>query len=303
MALFDRKPYTFNATKQDSYVTGNGYQADDSYGTGYAPRQQGTLSLLGKAMTGIAAPFSGDYEWLQREEQQTLRQQQADQEFQALLMKNAMQKQAMKAKGTGLKSVYTTDADGKLKEVGQVPVGSQVIANPNAPTADMRNQQVTTGQAKVLWNEVKSQSEGLKGGYEGMFEMGKAALNRGKGKSGDYQLYTENLPSSAVGLYRALTGDTRLSDADAKARALPLLWEPSQDVSLRTKKNEFIDKMINSRERLLSSGKYKDGVIPLSDLQKTAKEEESGQIFNVGGKTYNIPANKVDAFKKAKGIK
>lgn len=303
MALFDRGPYTFNATKPGSFATGNGYQVDDSYATGYAPRQQGTLSLLGKALTGIAAPFAGDNQWLQRETEQQLKQQQADQEFQALLMRNAMQKQAMNAKGTGLKSVYTTDAEGKLKEVGQVPVGSQVIANPNAPTADMRNQAITTAQSKNLWEEVKSQSEQLKGGYEGMLEMGKAAINRGKGESGNYQLYTENLPSSAVALYRALTGDTRLSDADAKARALPLLWEPSQDVSLRTKKNEFIDKMILNREKMLAGGKYKDGVIPLEDLKQAAKSESSGQIFNIGGKTYNIPADKVDAFKKAKGIK
>lgn len=275
----------------------------DNEAVGYEPSRIGGLSALGRALSGIAAPFAGDYQYAERMNAQDLRSQQADQEFQALLMKNAMQKQAMNAKGNGLKSVYTTDANGKLKEVGQVPIGSQVISNPNAPTADMRNQQVTTGQVKELWNEVKSQSEGLKGGYEGMFEMGKAALNRGKGESGNYQLYTENLPSSAVGLYRALTGDTRLSDADAKARALPLLWEPSQDVSLRTKKNEFIDKMINTRERLLSSGKYQDGVIPLGDLKKSAKEEGSGQIFNVGGKSYNIPADKVEAFKKAKGIK
>lgn len=300
--LFDQSAATFYPAQRKSLLD-NSVTADTEATPGYSPRSDGYLSILGKTLQSISSSLQGDNNYNQRQAEVDIRQQQADQEFQALLMKNAMQKQAMNAKRTGLKSVYTTDADGKLKEVGQVPIGSQVIANPNAPTADMRNQAVTTEQAKNLWNEVKAQSEGLKGGYEGMFEMGKAALNRGKGESGNYQLYTENLPSSAVGLYRALTGDTRLSDADAKARALPLLWEPSQDVSLRTKKNEFIDKMINSRERLLSSGKYKDGVIPLSDLQKTAKEEESGQIFNVGGKTYNIPANKVDAFKKAKGIK
>ena len=305
---FDRQAMTFQATNPTNYVNSKaqltkGYAVDDSIASGYAPRQAGILSLLGKSLTGIAAPFVGDTQWLQNETAQQLRQQQADQEFQALLMKNAMEKQAMVSKGQAMKPVYTMGLDGKLIKVDDIEDNGQVVANPNAPTADMRNQQVTTGQAKELWNEVKSQSEGLKGGYAGMFEMGKAALNRGKGESGNYQLYTENLPSSAVGLYRALTGDTRLSDADAKARALPLLWEPSQDVSLRTKKNEFIDKMINSRERLLSSGKYKDGVIPLSDLQKATKEESSGQIFNVGGKSYNIPADKIEAFKKAKGIK
>ena len=239
---------------------------------GYQPSQEGALSILGRTLQGIAAPFAGDYHFNQRQAQQELMQQKADQEFQALLMKNAAAKQAEKS---NMKSVYTTGPDGGLVRVGEVPIGSQVISNPNTPTADMRNQLISAQQARTLWDEVKSQSEELKGGYEGMLEMGKAALNRGKGESGKYPLYTENLPSSAVALYRALTGDTRLSDSDAKARALPLLWEPSQDTSLRTKKNAFIDKMINAREELLSSGKYKDGVIPLSDLKKAASSSGS----------------------------
>lgn len=206
--------------------------------------------------------------------------------------------------------IIVMGADGQPKIVGEAPKGSFVRQSPEAllalaqaknemPTADMKNAAVTTRQARVLWDEVKAQSEGLKGGYAGMGEMGKAVMNRGKGKSGDYSLYLENLPSSAVSLYRALTGDTRLSDADAKARALPLLWNPSQDVSLRQRKNDFIDKMINSREQLLSSGKYQGGIVPLEDIKSYA---EGIKTFNVNGVSYNIPSDKVDAFKKAKGL-
>ena len=41
--------------------------------------------------------------------------------------------------------------------------------------------------------------------------------------SNDVQYYQSIAPGTAVGLYRALTGDTRLSDDDAKKRALPFL--------------------------------------------------------------------------------
>lgn len=244
---------------------------------GYQTARIGGLSALGRALSGIAAPFAGDFQYGQKQYEADLKQQQADMEFAALLEKNRMMNQAQ---SNAMKNVYTTDAGGNLVPVGVVPKGSQVISNPNAPTADMKNQAIGAQQARILWDELKSQSQGLKGGYEGMFEMGKAALNRGKGESGNYSLYTENLPSSAVSLYRALTGDTRLSDSDAKSRALPLLWQPSQDVSLRTKKNEFIDKMVMSREKLLLSGKYKDGVIPLVDLKKEASN--IGDTKNTG---------------------
>lgn len=96
---FDRQAMTFQATNPTNYVNSKaqltkGYAVDDSIASGYAPRQAGILSLLGKSLTGIAAPFVGDTQWLQNETAQQLRQQQADQEFQALLMKNAMEKQA-----------------------------------------------------------------------------------------------------------------------------------------------------------------------------------------------------------------
>lgn len=175
---------------------------------------------------------------------------------------------------------YMMGADGQLVPIispnnppGMVPKGSKLVSNPNAPTADMRNQGISASQARILWDDLKGQSEGLKGGYPGLLEKSKAIINRGSGDSANYKLYTDSLPSSAVALYRALTGDTRLSDADAKARALPLLWEPSEATDLRDKKNNFIDRMIGAREKLLGSGKYADGVIPLNDIKKAAKDE------------------------------
>lgn len=59
----------------------------------YVPRQEGALSILGRTLQGIAAPFAGDFQFNQRQAEIEIRQQQADQEFQALLLKNALTKQ------------------------------------------------------------------------------------------------------------------------------------------------------------------------------------------------------------------
>lgn len=170
MALFDRKPYTFNATKQDSYVTGNGYQTDDSYGTGYAPREQGTLSLLGKALTGIAAPFAGDYQWLQNETAQQLRQQQADQEFQSFLMKNAMEKQktsaVLKSRAEGQQLLKDAlSGGGRMEGYIAKPyisasggVGVQYVQDPEVQAA----RGVTTAARKKLDAQLPSIASTLK---------------------------------------------------------------------------------------------------------------------------------------------
>lgn len=215
----------------------------------------------------------------------------------------------MKAPQQSYVPAYMMGPDGGLIPVispnnppGMVPKGSKIISDPNAPTADMRNAAVSADQAKLLWDDLRGQSEALKGGYEGIGELGKMMVNRGAGDSAKYKTYTDSLPSSAVGLYRALTGDTRLSDADAKARALPLLWNPSESTDVRSQKNAMIDRMIEARLNLLKSGKYQDGVVPLADIKKAAQSVNQSQSFNIDGKTYNIPADKVEAFKKAKGL-
>jgi hypothetical protein len=65
---------------------------------GYESGRIGGLSALGRALSGIAAPFAGDYQYAERMNAQDLRSQQADQEFQALLMKNALSKQELAIK-------------------------------------------------------------------------------------------------------------------------------------------------------------------------------------------------------------
>ena len=194
-----------------------------------------------------------------------------------------------------LKSLYGVTPEGGLGLIGQVPKGSQVVVPPNTqidiaqrksamPTADMKNALTTSKQAKSLINSVVKQSESLEGGYAGAIQIGKAAINRGAGSSAKYRTYLSTMPATAVSIYRAVTGDTRLSDADAQARAYPLLWHPSEDVDVRKQKNDYIQSMVLAREALLSSGKFQS-------------DEKGNAITDLGN--VSAMAEKISAAKKA----
>jgi hypothetical protein len=194
-----------------------------------------------------------------------------------------------------LKQVYGITPEGGLGVIGQVPKGSQVVVPPNTqidiaqrkaamPTADMKNALTTTRQAKSLINSVVKQSESLEGGYKGAMEIGKAAINRGKGESAKYRTYLSTMPATAVSIYRAVTGDTRLSDSDAQARAYPLLWHPNEDVDVRKQKNDYIQSMVLAREALLSSGKFQS-------------DEKGNAITDLG--SVSAMAERISAAKKA----
>ena len=68
----------------------------------------------------------------------------------------------------------------------------------------------------------------------------------------------------AVSMYRALTGDTRLSDADAAARAVPLLPSGGQDAGQRQKLDSFINARLQERKQRLINGVA--GEMPLPDV-------------------------------------
>lgn len=67
----------------------------------------------------------------------------------------------------------------------------------------------------------------------------------------ELRLYDQNRPAVAVSIYRALTGDTRLSDSDAKARALPLLPVPGEPSEVHKNKIAFLRAGINRRKEVI----------------------------------------------------
>lgn len=66
--------------------------------------------------------------------------------------------------------------------------------------------------------------------------------------------YNDSIPAMAVAFYRAATGDTRLSDADAKARALPLFPRAGDAEKIKTSKIELMKRMLQNRHEALMSG-------------------------------------------------
>lgn len=67
----------------------------------------------------------------------------------------------------------------------------------------------------------------------------------------ELRLYDQNRPATAVSIYRALTGDTRLSDSDAKARALPLLPVPGEPKEVQQNKINYLRAGIERRKKTI----------------------------------------------------
>ncbi len=72
----------------------------------------------------------------------------------------------------------------------------------------------------------------------------------GGGMQTNTKLYNDMLPATAVGIYRAVTKDTRLSDADAQARAIPIMPKPSEDPALQAKKIAFLRSALSSGQTM-----------------------------------------------------
>ena len=65
--------------------------------------------------------------------------------------------------------------------------------------------------------------------------------------------YLDIMPSAAVKIYRSTTGDTRLSDADAAARAYPIMPKPWEPKELQDSKLKDIEDALNGRGSKLKS--------------------------------------------------
>ena len=86
--------------------------------------------------------------------------------------------------------------------------------------------------------------------------QGTAAAVSGGGWATEHYDFLMKRPAFAVSFYRAITGDTRLSDADAQARALPLLWKTGQSSKIRKSSFDFMEKALNTRINMIKEGRY-----------------------------------------------
>jgi hypothetical protein len=93
-------------------------------------------------------------------------------------------------------------------------------------------------------------------------------------------LYEKQMPAMAVAVYRDITGDTRLSDSDAQARAYPLLWNARRGEGKSIREGVFndLEKLYKARISLIQKGQYKSNpkdpeemITPIEDVLNEAK--------------------------------
>ena len=147
------------------------------------------------------------------------------------------------------------------------------------PTADIRNLAKQADMQLLNIETLEKEAQPLPGGYEGITARATAIATRG-GQFGNVYMYERKIPAIAAGLYRALTGDNRLSDMDAQQRALPLLWNTSIDTSLKKPMFDFLKNAFKVRKRLLEQGSYNVDPTtnqPILDWQTILTEAKSQQ--------------------------
>jgi len=127
------------------------------------------------------------------------------------------------------------------------------------PTVQQKNDLNAARQQLTNVQQLQNLANGVPAGR--IAGLGSMALNTvtGGGMAQNTRLYLKQLPAMAVSLYRALTGDTRLSDADAASRAMPLLWHPSEAGNIRKASFDNIKKALLRRIKMLES---KQGLVP-----------------------------------------
>jgi hypothetical protein len=172
-------------------------------------------------------------------------------------------------------------------------------------------QQEDLQKAQLAYNNLqfmKEKAERLPAGYASLGGNIANFVRRGESNP-QLALYEKELPAMAVAIYRDVTGDTRLSDQDARERAYPLLWNPARGEggSIRSGSFADLDKLYQARIRLLQKGKYKPNpkdstemITPIEDVIAEAKLSQSntsidqfqiGQTINKNGITYTYKGN------------
>lgn len=148
-------------------------------------------------------------------------------------------------------------------------VGENVTyESPNARmfTADAQNQLTRIKQLKTVAKNLEDLAMGLPTDLPTAgLEYAGAKLTGGRFGSEGTKTYLDALPAASAGIYRAITGDNRLSDQDAAARAKPLFWHPLEGQNTREGKFSFLNYMMDEAERNVSP------TAPQTDLESMAR--------------------------------
>lgn len=186
------------------------------------------------------------------------------------------------------KGVFTIDAEGNLQQVGSVGSKDKVVqkplspdqigqrtearnsANLDTPTAEIKNNysEITNAELSIAKMEELANKISTSG-WQGAVDIQTGKVTRGESNP-ELMQYLKEANANAVSIYRAYTGDTRLSDADAEARAYPLLWNPTEGPKLKEISFARLKDVIGSRK---SSYKERYG---FSDEESVTGTSSSG---------------------------
>src|SRR3990167_2989009 len=169
---------------------------------------------------------------------------------------------------------FIQDEDGNMVQIPGILVETpqqKMDRKAASPTADQKNALMANQNAYVLFNQLKDMSSNLQniGGWEGIAVKGGNVLTRGK-LNPEAKAYADFMPAAGVSVYRGITGDIRLSDADAASRAYPLMWDIGEDGSVKGLKEGAVDNMLKARNILLSNNifttRQNDKITSLEDV-------------------------------------
>lgn len=154
------------------------------------------------------------------------------------------------------------DNAGNVSGFTEVPQGYKPTPFARPPTQPKPNaaSQKSAGDVQAIdeqLNEIDDLSTKLSQGWSGPI-AGRAAVLAAKATGGGMQQPISEFeaikPAFAVKVYRAWTGDTRLSDSDAASRAYPLLPNSTDQPQVQKAKWDNLRTLLNTRKDQLMQG-------------------------------------------------
>lgn len=126
---------------------------------------------------------------------------------------------------------------------------NKLTAKQNDHLGKLQGAENLLTNVEKLLNEVPSGGKGL------MQEaLSSNVLGRGALAIPEARVYNQVAPGASVGIYRAVTRDDRLSDADAASRARPLLPFEGEPEPVRKLKLQFVKQLIEDQKAGTSFG-------------------------------------------------
>lgn len=131
-----------------------------------------------------------------------------------------------------------------------VRISAGVAGQDNKLTAKQNDHLGKLQGAENLLDNVKELLTKVPAGGKGLAQeaLSSNILGRGALAIPEARVYNQVAPGASVGIYRAVTRDDRLSDADAASRARPLLPFEGEPQEVRDLKLQFVNQLIQDQK-------------------------------------------------------